>query len=220
VGRREKGSGSQGKVGQWVGGSWAVGRRGKWDSGPKGAAQVAGRDAVREGESIPPGWVDLRVRQGKRGRRGERDVRRCRPTLHGRARSRRGGGFERGVGPRCTDGPSLVGEKGGVRCKRGTGGGEGRYPSTLHRRAPSSHQESRERRPSPRRRLRKIGSCSSLNSQKEPIPTQSPPLAARKILRGRARFRRRGARGQRRLANRICGSCGRACASAGPYSGP
>jgi hypothetical protein len=108
--------------------------------------------------------------------------------------------------------------------EEGAGGGERRYPSTLHRRAPSSHQESRERKLSPRRRLRKIGSCSSLNSQKEPIPTQSPPSAARKIPRGRARVCRRGARGQRRLANRICESCGRraarACPSAGPYSGP
>jgi hypothetical protein len=104
------------------------------------------------------------------------------------------------------------------------GGGERRYPSTLHRRVPSFHQESRERRLSPRKRLRKIGSCSSLNSQKEPIPTQSPPSAARKILRGRAQVCWRGARGQRRLANRICESCdrraARTCASAGPYSGP
>jgi hypothetical protein len=61
-------------------------------------------------------------------------------------------------------------------------GGERRYPSTLHRRVPSSHQESRERRLSPRKRLRKTGSCSSLNSQKESIPTQSPPSAARKTL--------------------------------------
>jgi hypothetical protein len=52
----------------------------------------------------------------------------------------------------------------------------------------------RERRLSPRNRLRKISFCSSLNSQKEPIPTQSPLSAARKILLGRAR----------------------ACASAGP----
>jgi hypothetical protein len=61
------------------------------------------------------------------------------------------------------------------------GSGERRYPSTLHRRAPSSHQGSREGRLSPRKRLRKTGSCSSLNSQKESIPTQ----AARKILRGK-----------------------------------
>jgi hypothetical protein len=60
--------------------------------------------------------------------------------------------------------------------------GERRYPSTLHRRLPSSHQESWERRLSPRKRLRKTDSCSFLNSQKEPIPTQSPLSAARKIL--------------------------------------
>jgi hypothetical protein len=108
-----------------------------------------------------------------------------------------------GAGPRCTDGLTLdrkeVAEGGGhPRCTDGhtpaggsgeerAGGGERRYPSTLHRRAPSSHQESRERRLSPRKRLRIIGSCSSLNSQKESIPTQSPPSAVRKIRRGRAR---------------------------------
>jgi hypothetical protein len=61
-------------------------------------------------------------------------------------------------------------------------GGERGYPSTLHRRVPSSHQESRERRLSPQKRLRKTGACSFLNSQQEPIPTQSPLSAARKIL--------------------------------------
>jgi ribosomal protein L32 len=108
--------------------------------------------------------------------------------------------------------------------EEGDKGSERRYPSTLHRSVRSSHQKSQERRLSPRKRLMKTGSCSSLNSQKEPIPTQSPPSAARKIPRGRARVCWRGARGQRHLANRICESCGcraaRAYASAGPYSGP
>jgi hypothetical protein len=166
-------------------------------------------------------------------------VRRCRPTLHRREHSRHRGGIREGGGPHCTDGPTLdrkgvAGRGDHPRCTDGhtlaegsgeerAGGGERRYPSSLHRRAPSSHQENRKRRLSPLNRLRKTGSCSFLNSQ-EPIPTQSPPLAARKILRGRARVCWRGTRGQRHLANRICESCGRwaahACASAGPYSGP
>jgi hypothetical protein len=129
-------------------------------------------------------------------------VRRCWPTLHRRAHLRsRGGDSRGGVGPRCTDGPTLdrKGVAGGgdhPRCTdghipaEGSGeerdeGGERRYPSTLHRRVPSSHLE--------RKRLRKIGSCNSLNGQKEPIPTQSSPVAARKIRRGRARVCRRGA---------------------------
>jgi hypothetical protein len=103
------------------------------------------------------------------------------------------------------------------------GGGERRYPSMLHRRAPFSHQESRERRLSSRKRLRNTGFCSSINSQKEPILTQSPPSAARKILRGRAPVCRRVALRQKRLAKRICESCGRraarACALAAPSSG-
>jgi hypothetical protein len=118
--------------------------------------------------------------------------------------------------PRCTDGHTPAGRSGGERDESG----EREYPSTLHRRVSSSHQESRERRMSPRKRLRKTGSYSSLNSQKEPSPTQSPPSAAGKIPRERARVGWRGDRGQRRLANRICESCGRraarACASAGP----
>jgi hypothetical protein len=40
----------------------------------------------------------------------------------------------------------------------------------------------RDRRFESRKRLRKIGSCSSLYSQKEPISTQSPLSAARKIF--------------------------------------
>jgi hypothetical protein len=55
VGQGEWGSESKGKgasgsggVGQWVvGKSGTVGRRRKWDSGPKGAAQVTGREARR-----------------------------------------------------------------------------------------------------------------------------------------------------------------------------
>jgi hypothetical protein len=113
-------------------------------------------------------------------------MRRCRPTLHRWARSRRGGGAERrgrftlhrrifsrrekrlaggGGHLRCTEGPPPAGgfEEGGG------GDGERGYLSTLHRRVPSSHQESRERRLSPWRKLRKTGSCSSLNSPKEPI---------------------------------------------------
>jgi hypothetical protein len=89
---------------------------------------------------------------------------------------------------RCTDGtlpPEGLGEERGGGCERG-------YPFTLHRRVPSSHQESRERRLSPWRRLRKTGSCSSLNSPKEPISTQSPSSAAREIPRGRARVCWRG----------------------------
>jgi hypothetical protein len=112
VGKRA--SGSQRKVGQWVAGESGTGRgRTAW-RGSRGAARFARW-------SIPPEWVDLRVCQGKRGRRGEKDVRRCRPTLHGRARSRRGGGFERGVGPHCTDGPSLDREKGWCGRRGGPG---------------------------------------------------------------------------------------------------
>jgi hypothetical protein len=134
VGKRA--SGSEG-VGQWVAReSGTVGRRGKWDSGPKGAAQVAGREARRRswgatrfarGSRFPPDGSTSGCVRGKKARRGERDVRRCQPTLHGRVRSRRGGGFERGIGPRCTDGPSLEGER-GVRGKRGGRGWRAKIP--------------------------------------------------------------------------------------------
>jgi hypothetical protein len=46
-----------------------------------------------------------------------------------------------------------------------------RCPPTFHSWVPSSHHGSWERRFESRQRLRKIGSCSSLNSQKEQIPT-------------------------------------------------
>jgi hypothetical protein len=162
-------------------------------------ARGAGRGAVRERKSIPRRMGRLPGVSGVRGEGGERRTGggagpRCtcghahaagedsrggvgpcctdRPTLEGKGVA--GGGDH----PRCTDGHTPAGSAG----ERGPGGGQRRYPSTLHRRAPSSLQESLERRLSPRRRLWKIGSCSSLNSQKEPIPIQSPPSAARKIL--------------------------------------
>jgi hypothetical protein len=91
-----------------------------------------------------------------------------------------------------------------------------RYPPTLHSWVPSSHQESRDRRFEFRKRLWKISSCSSLNSQKEQIFTQSPPAAARKIRRGRARVCRRGARIREFPANHSRGSCGRWAARPGP----
>jgi hypothetical protein len=203
VGRGEWGSGSQGKVGQWVAGeSGTVGRR------VRRSSQVAGCGARRGsqgGVDSPSDGSTSGCVRGKRGRREEKDVRRYRPTLHRRAR--RGGGFERRGRSTLHRRTHSRGERGlreevtihvarmGTLPLGGAGGrgGERRYPSTLHRRAPSSHQDSRERRLSPRRRLRIIGSCSSLNSQKEPIPTQSPPSAARKIPQGRAPVCWRGA---------------------------
>jgi hypothetical protein len=133
--------------------------------------------------SRPPG-----VSGGERKRRGKRDVKRCRSTLHRQARTRRGGGGreEGSVHVAQTDPPSIgrgLREEVTIHVaqmdtlpQEGLGeerdeDGERRYPSTLHRRVSSSHQESRERRLSPRERLRKIGSCSFLNSQREPIPT-------------------------------------------------
>jgi hypothetical protein len=191
----------------------ARGAGGSW-----GAARVARGVIFPRRMSRPPSVSGV---SGRRSRHGGGFERRGRSTLHRRTISRQEKGMAGGGGhPRCTDG-TLPPE--GLGAERGEGGDTG-YPSTLHRRVSSSHQESRERRLSPRRRLRKTGSCSSLNSHKEPIPTQSPPSAARKIPRGTARVCWRGARGQRRLANRICESWGRraarACASAGPYSGP
>jgi hypothetical protein len=168
------------------GGRGTVGRRGKWDCGSQGKGlrrgRSAGRGAVCEGESIPRRMSQPPSVSGGKRRRGERDVRRCRPTLHRRARSRHGGGDSRGgAGLRCTDGPFRDRKAGlreevtihvaqigtlpleGPEEERGEGG-ERIYPSTLHRRVPFSHQKSRERRLSPRKRLRKIGSYSSLNS--------------------------------------------------------
>jgi hypothetical protein len=164
------------------------------------ATRFTGRGAGREGSRFPR-WMNRPpgMSGGERMRRGERDVRRCRPTLHKRARSRRGGGFEK-RGRSTLHRRTLSRQERGWREEvaihvaqmrtlppEGLGeerdeGGERRYPSTLHRRVPSCHQESREKRLSPRKRLRKTGSCSSLNSQKESIPTQSPPSAARKTL--------------------------------------
>jgi hypothetical protein len=206
------------------------------------AARFVGRGAGRKGSrfprrmSRPPG-----VSGGERRRRGERDVRRYRSTLHRRARSRRGGGFER-RGRSTLHRRTLSRQERGWReevailvaemgtlLSEGLGeerdeSGERRYPSTLHRRVPSSHQESRERRLSPRKRLKKTGSCNSLNSRKESIPTQSPPSAARKTLSGRARVCRRGARGWESPANYSRWSSGRraarVCASPRPYLGP
>jgi hypothetical protein len=64
--------------------------------GAPGETQVAGRGAGREESRFPPRMSrPPGVSGGERRRRGERDVRRCRPTLHRRARSRRGGGFKR-----------------------------------------------------------------------------------------------------------------------------
>jgi hypothetical protein len=166
-----------------MGESWDV-RRGA-SRGRQGAVLVAGRKA-RAGRGAVCGARD---RKGSRfPRRG-----RCEKvpahvaqvgTLTSRGRIRREGS----VHVAQTDPPSTgKGVAGGGRAihvaqmgtlpPEGLGeerdeGDERRYPSTLHRRVPSSYQESRERRLSPRRRLRKIGSCSSLNSQKEPIPTQ------------------------------------------------
>jgi hypothetical protein len=188
---------------------YGASRRTRGTDGSRDVRRGVGRGAraygaVREGESIPsrmdrpPG-----VSGGKRGRRREKDVRRCRPMLHRRAHSRHGGNSRGGPVHVAQTGPLSIGK--GLReevtihvAQMGTlplegpgeerpGGGERRYPSSLHRRAPSSHQESRERRLSRRKRLRKTGSSSSLNSQKDPIPTQSPHSAARKIPRGRAR---------------------------------
>jgi hypothetical protein len=169
-------------------------------------------------------------------------MRRCPPTLHGWAHSRHRKDSRGGARPRCTFGhplnrmggcrrrcpPTLHGWAHSRRGKRGHWRGcerdERRYPPTLHVWVPFSHQGSRERRFEPRKALRKIGSCSSLNSQKEPIPTQSPPATSRKIRWGRAPVCRCGARGQGHPANCMCESCNRraarACASTGLYSGP
>jgi hypothetical protein len=96
------------------------------------------------------------VSGGERRRREERDVKRCQPTLHRRAYSRRGGGFER-RGRSTLHRRSHFRQEGGWREEmnpqmgtlppEGLGeerdeGGERRYPSTLHRRVPSSDQES------------------------------------------------------------------------------
>jgi hypothetical protein len=134
------------------------------------------RDAGHEGESVPR-------RRGTRGGARPRYTvehlldrigvcgRRCPPMLQSWAHSRR---EKRGQGKRCK-------------------GDERKYPLTFHSWVPSSHQGSRERRFESRKRLRKIGSCNSLNSQREPIPTQLPPSAVRKIRWGRARVCCRGA---------------------------
>jgi hypothetical protein len=116
----------------------------------------AARDA--SGSRFPGGGVTIR-RIGDEGSNGERDVRRCPPTLHSWAHYCRG---KRGQGKRC---------------KRD----ERRYPPTLLGSVPSSLQGSRERRCESRKRLRKIGSCSSLYSQKKTIPTQLSPAVARNI---------------------------------------
>jgi hypothetical protein len=117
--------------------------------------------------------------------------------------------------------PAHIARLGTLMPRRGY---EGKCPPTLHSWVPSSHQGSQERRFESRKRLRKIGSCSFLNSQKEQIPTQSPPAVARKIHRGRARVCRGGARRPDFPANHSLGNCGHcaacACASARPYSGP
>jgi hypothetical protein len=104
------------------------------------------------------------VSGGERRRREERDVKRCQPTLHRRAYSRRGGGFER-RGRSTLHRRSHFRQEGGWReemnplsverglredvyihvAQMGTlppeglgeerdEGGERRYPSTLHRR--------------------------------------------------------------------------------------
>jgi hypothetical protein len=130
---------------------WMVRFRGiKASRGARGVAQVtgreAGRNAGREGSHFPPtgessSWY---VRVERRGRGEERDVKRCRPTLHRRVRLRRGGGAERrsrstlhrrtfsrrekgaaggGGHPRCTDGtlpPEGLGEEGVGVVREGT----------------------------------------------------------------------------------------------------
>jgi hypothetical protein len=58
----------------------------------------------------------------------------------------------------------------------------------------SSAEDAFGRRFESRERLLKTGSCGSLNSLKEPTPTQSFSAAARKIRRGRARVLARGSR--------------------------
>jgi hypothetical protein len=116
-----------------------------------GAARVA-RGVGSRSDEPPSGCVRGQEEEG------ERDVRRCRPTLHRRAHSCHwgGGGDSRGgAGPRCTDGLTLDRKEvagGGAHpcCSDGhtpaggsgeerAGGGERRYPSMLHRRTPSSH---------------------------------------------------------------------------------
>jgi hypothetical protein len=93
VGQGEWGSGSQGKVGQWVAEeSGIVGRRGKWAEGrgagrgARGAAQVVGREAgrgrkarrgSRGGVNSPPDGSTsgcVRGKRGKRGREGREEV--------------------------------------------------------------------------------------------------------------------------------------------------
>jgi hypothetical protein len=60
----------------------------------------------------------------------------------------------------------------------------------------------------------KTSYCSSLNSSKEPNPTQSFSATGRKIRRGRAQACRCVAQGQERPANPEDESCGRRAARA------
>jgi hypothetical protein len=89
------------------------------------------------------------------------------------------------------------------------GGFEGRCPSTFHSWVLLPRGKVFREEVQSRKRLVKTGSCSSLNSQKEPIPTQSLSVAAWEIRRGRARICWRGAQGQERPANHEGESCGR-----------
>jgi hypothetical protein len=148
-------------------------RRRSRDEGARDAARNASVALDARGSRFPGRGVAFR-RFRYEVSKGEKDVRRCPPKLHGWAYSRKG---KRGYGRRC---------------KRD----ERKYLPTLHDWVQSSHQGSRERRFESWKRLRKIGSCSSLYSQKKPISIQSPFAAARKIRRGRARVFWRGTRGQ------------------------
>jgi hypothetical protein len=86
------------------------------------------------------------------GLKGKKDVSRCPYTLHSWTHSRR---KKRGQGKSC---------------KRD----ERKYPPTFHRWVPSSHQGSWERRFESRKRLKNIGSCSSLNRWKETSGSENP----------------------------------------------
>jgi hypothetical protein len=171
--------------------------------GMRGAVQV-----VRRGANRGTHGAARVVRRGGGARRRTR--RRSRDAMRGAERKRgaerggaRGSRFPRWKDrlPGCDAGRGTK-NAAGTRAWRGTKGCETerkresvpsrkglkgerdvrRCPPTFHSWVRSSHQGSRERRFESRKRLRKIGSCSSLNSQKEPISTQSPPSAAWKIL--------------------------------------
>jgi hypothetical protein len=111
----------------------ARGMGGLWDARHGASCGTRGTSGFRfpRRMSCPPGVSGV-----ERRRRGERDVRRCRPTLHRRARSRHGRESGGGAGPLCTDGPSLDRKGGGGR----------RWPSTLHRWARSSWRKRRVKR--------------------------------------------------------------------------